>query len=260
MISGSVRWYEDLPWEDENMLRRGLDSEACQALVSRKIFMYNTRDWETELETLWTKQHRAEASCASPWGFYVGMDSIARHYAAQDDAFGDGVGLSLMRTVNTPVVYIAADGKTAQGMWLLAGEETRILSDGAVSGLHIYGRVAVDFVREDEGWRILHWADVYNMTQKVGEDIKKTTVQDLPEEEILRPLFLAGEPDVLMNTHYPEYHGTDGWPRYPSAHESYGPMHSCGPDSHPGLNKTLQDVNWALRMAHMKAWGRTVTP
>lgn len=253
MIPEILKWYEPKNQSPEETLRRVMDVEACRALVSRKIYLYNQQLWETELETLWTKEHAEKASYGSPWGFYTGINGIARYYEAQAEAL-PSVGLSLFRTVNTPVIFIAGDGKTAQGMFLMSGEETF----GKEKALHIYGRVAVDFVREADGWKLLHWVDIYNMTQKVGEDIAATSVRKLPEEELLKPLFMAGQPDIPMVTHYPEYHGTDGWPKYPCAHKTMGPMNSYGPEGHPALIKDSQDVNWLLRQAQLRAWGRTV--
>lgn len=260
MIPEKIKWYENGNWDSPEMLSRVLDAETCKALVSRRIYLYNQQLWETELSSLWVQEeaNKATASYGAPWGFYTSLASVARYYDAQRHCLGSGEGLSLFRTVNTPVVFISGDGKTAQGMWLMAGEETGVDARGKVQALHIYGRVAVDFVREEAGWRIWHWTDVYNMTQRVGEDIAGTTVQELPEERLLKPIFMAGEPDIVMQTHYPEYHGTDGWPKYPCAHETYGPDNSCGPDGHPALMPRLEDVNWALRMAQLKAWGRTV--
>lgn len=262
MIPEKVKWYENGNWSDLQQLSRIEDVECCKALVSRRSRLYNQRRWEQELDTLWVREqsHEETASFGSHWGFYKGMDSIRRYYQALDHRNGSGTGLSLFRTVDTPVVYIAGDGNTAQGMWLMAGEETRIAQDGTVEALHIFGRAAVDFIREPEGWRIWHWVDVYNMTQPVGEDIAKTSVHKLPEETLLRELFLLGQPEIPMQTHYPEYHGTDGWPKYPCAHETYGPDNSYGPEGHPALMPHTEDVNWLLRMAQLKAWGRTVQP
>lgn len=258
MIPMKLKWYENRHWSNEEQLCRILDVEACKALVSRKLYLYNQQQWEQELDTLWVRQpeNQATASYGSHWGFYTGMDAVLRYYQSQYRS--SSAGLSLFRTVNTPVVYIAADGKTAQGMWLMAGEETFKNSDDTVCGLHLYGRAAVDFIREPEGWKIWHWVDIYNMTQPVGEDIAKSSAQALPEEALLKPLFLAGKPDIQMQTHYPEYHGTDGWPKYPCAHDTYGPDNSYGPDGHPALMEHNEDVNWLLRMAQIAAWGRTV--
>lgn len=258
MIPMKLKWYENGTFSEEVQLGRILDVEACKKLVSRKIFLYNQQLWEQELEQLWVEEdeHCATASYGSHWGFYQGIDSIRRYYGAQEPLYGDTA--SLFRTVNTPVVFVAADGKTAQGMFLMAGEETWQGRDGTIHGLHIYGRVAVDFIREATGWRIWHWVDIYNMTQPVGEDIAKTSVQKLPEEALLKPIFMAGDPDIKMQTHYPEYHDTDGWPKYPCAHESYGVDNSYAPHGHPGLMEHTEDVNWLLRMAQIKAWGRTV--
>ena len=115
MIPEKIKWYENGSWDSPEMLSRVMDAEACKALVSRKIYLYNQMLWETELERLWVQEdaNKKTASYGSPWGFYTGMESIARYYDAQRHGLGSGEGLSLFRTVNTPVVFIAGDGKTA---------------------------------------------------------------------------------------------------------------------------------------------------
>lgn len=261
MIGEKVHWYENLDCSPGEMLGRIMDVEDCKKLVSRQMLWYNGGQREKSLRTLWVQEpaHQATASYGSPWGFYTGMESIHRYYV-------DGIGgeikkhrsVSLFRGANTPVVFVAADGKTAQGMFLMSGEETWEKQDGTVEALHIYGRVAVDFIREGDDWRIWHWVDIYQMTNPVGEDIAKSPVTKLPEENILKPKFMAASPDIPMETHFAEYHDTDGWPQYPSAHETYDKDHSYGPEGHPGLQKHTTDVNWAMRMVLNKAWGRTV--
>ena len=261
MIGAKANWYENLNCTPHEMLDRIMDVEACKALVCRQIYNYNSGRNADSLKWLWVQEeeNRKTASYASHWGFYTGMESIEKYYVnACAETVQKHKGVSLFRAVNTPVVYIAKDGKTAQGMWLMDGEETWERQDGTVDALHLFGRVAVDFVRESDGWKIWHWVDIYQMTNPVGEDITKSPVTALPEEAILKPKFVAAGPDILMQTHYPEYHDTDGWPQYPSAHETYDADHSYGPDGHPGLQKEITDVNWAVRMAMQQAWGRTV--
>lgn len=261
MIGQQVYWYENLKVSPEEMLGRILDVEDCKKLVSRQMLNYGFGKWEESLEGLWVQEedNRKTASYGSPWGFYTGMDSIRRYYVTEmEHQIREHRGVSLFRGANTPVVFIAADGKTAQGMFLMSGEETWEQQDGTVEALHIYGRVAVDFIREEDGWRIWHWVDIYQMTNPVGEDIAQSPVTRLPEEQVLKPKFLAASPEISMETHFAEYHDTDGWPQYPSAHETYDRFHSYAPEGHPGLQKEITDVNWAMRMALNKAWGRTV--
>lgn len=261
MIGEQVYWYENLNCTPQEMLRRVLDVEECKNLVSRQMLNYNGGNWEESLNQLWVQEpeHQETASYGSPWGFYTGMKSVRRYYVdGMNRQISTHSGVSLFRGANTPVIFVAGDGKTAQGMFLMSGEETWERQDGSVDALHLYGRIAVDFIREEQGWRIWHWVDIYQMTNPVGEDISTSPVTCLPEEKLLKPMFLQSQPDIQMDTHYPEYHDTDGWPQYPSAHDTYDKTHSYAPEGHPGLQTDLTDVNWAMRMALNKAWGRTV--
>lgn len=275
MISTQVRWYE--PWEKSpaETLHRVWDVEDCKDLVSRKMYYYSNGLRETELSELWVSEPEnvSTASYGSPWGFYVGMDSIRRYYLesylkrleslrqeyAQAGKVADlGTGESLFRAANTPTVYIAEDGKTAQGTWFIAGEETFGQPDGTARALHIFGRIGVDFKWEADGWKIWHWFDNYQMTNPVGEDIESFSTNMLPENDVLAPEFTAAGPDIAMQTHFAEYHDTDGWPPLPCAHETYNLNNSYAPEGHPALRKELTDVNWAMREAMNEAWGRAV--
>ena len=62
-------------------------------------------------------------------------------------------GVLHMHTMFTPVIEIAGDGKTAKGVWDSFGPNIQGASD---EGSWLQGKYAVDFVKQDDGWKIWH--------------------------------------------------------------------------------------------------------
>lgn len=259
MIGSKLRWYEpEGIFTPEQKFERVLDMESCREIACKKVIYYNNEMREKEIETLWVRknENRETASLASNWGFYVGMDEIERYYLEQYSEKRSLIGLSRFRTINTPVIYIAEDGNTAQANFLLAGEETHLKSDGTVEGVHIFGRIGADFIREDGEWKIWHWVDLYDWTPKVCELSENEPLFKKPEEEPFHVEFTEGKPTIDMVTHYNCTLAADGWISPPCAHKTYNPDNSNGPDGHPALRTDCVDVNWLGRSEMAKCWGR----
>lgn len=64
-------------------------------------------------------------------------------------------GLMIEHTLTTGIIEIADDRQTAKGVWISPGHETFPMGD-TMRPHWSWGRYAVDFVREDGGWRIWH--------------------------------------------------------------------------------------------------------
>ena len=65
-------------------------------------------------------------------------------------------GAVFFHHLDTPIIEVAADGKTARGAWWSPGHETfprgdREPGQGAIWAWSKYG---ADFIKEDDGWKI----------------------------------------------------------------------------------------------------------
>lgn len=58
-----------------------------------------------------------------------------------------------LNTMLTPVVEVAKDGKTAQGVWDSVGTNVRNLDD---VGVWLWAKYGVDFIKENGEWKIWH--------------------------------------------------------------------------------------------------------
>lgn len=275
MMGRKVRWYEPPVFSQEELLCRTFEMDRIKDLVSRKIFYYNSGLRAEELRDFWVQkpENCQRASLGSHWGFYSGMDEIERYYvhyhakrmenrlrgyAKTPNRIPEDIyyGCAIFRTVSTPVIYIAEDGKTAQGMWLLSGQETYGLSEHDAEASAIYGRAGVDLILEDGDWKIWHWYDCYDMVNHVGEKTTDTPVFPDKEKTPFCMEFLEGEPTIRMTTHFPSTHSADGWPPFPCAHRSYNLDNSYEPQAHPGIRQDVVDVDWNTRSVNFEIWGR----
>lgn len=275
MINKKLKWYEPIEQSRERLFERAFEQERIQQVVAKKMYYYNNELRECELNELWVREseHQKSASLASPWGFYVGMDAIRGYYvdkhtrdretrlaaykASEPDFEGSlGHGDCIYRTANTPIIYIAQDGKTAQCMWFIAGQETRGLPQGKAEANHLYGRAGIDLILEDDEWRIWHWAEVYDLSCRVGERVADLPVFPKLEDEPFYKEFVEGNPTISMITHFYNTHSSDGWPAFPCAHDTYNLDNSYAPEGHPGIRTDCMDANWESRMASYEAWGR----
>ena len=125
---------------------------------------------------------------------------------SDDEIFG--VGLMEIKSISNYVIEVAEDGETAKGFCCLFGYNTTVDTRGPISNW-ILGTLAVDFVYEDDMWKILHMQYLVDIDRPAGSDwgtIEPRTYEDRPEFEALRGL-TPPEPNVKAVLHE-KYSGT----------------------------------------------------
>lgn len=61
----------------------------------------------------------------------------------------------MIHLMNTEIIEVAADGKTAKGVWLSPGTETAP-QPGKEKGCMVLGKYEVEFIKEDGTWKFWH--------------------------------------------------------------------------------------------------------
>lgn len=96
-----------------------------------------------------------------PFGTYLGRDAAVRAWRG---AMQEGVppqdltGEYVEHLLTTPVIEVSPDASSARGSWISPGAEAHRLlwEDGApLHGFWYWGRYDAEFVREEDGWKIL---------------------------------------------------------------------------------------------------------
>ncbi len=203
----------------EQQIQRLWDIEDIKKLVHTRVY-YLANEWrEQELDELWTKEKKDTASFGANTGFYVGMDSIRRWYTDIGDR---SAGYLTHHPVSTALVEVARDGQTARGLWYSIGQET-------VPGkaMWLSGKVAIDFVKEDGGWKIWHVVEANDVVCGAGESYGDGEVYWRPEQDPVACAF--GSPDIQVLTHDPNFNWWDDYPAMPEPYDSWNDLVSYAP-------------------------------
>ena len=136
------------------------------------------------------------------------------------------------------MIFVANDGKTAQGMWYSMGNMTLGDKD-SVSAEWLFERVCMDAIKEGDEWKIWHLfigTDVAIEPSKLFADqpVFPKEQDSLVEREFVRPGKV--EPTMPMMAYTPEFNWYK-YPPLPDHYETFDETTSCGPEGNPEYRK-----------------------
>jgi hypothetical protein len=155
---------------------RSTDYMDIQNTFAKHCYYYAAQEQWLELETVWSKE-RDDISYGHNNGYYLGRESVENYYGQKNEdrrkqtlemmsritpgvenaEENEGIGDLVMHTLTTPIIEVATDRETAQGVWMSVGLASRVGQDGKPQYVEFWERFAVDFVREDGQWKIWHF-------------------------------------------------------------------------------------------------------
>ena len=128
--------------------------QDCRNLMGKYIY-YHVAMRHKDYVELWSKR---EDSCLELcFNIYDAWESVRRCYVeAHGERSNPGMdeemkGAMHLHDLDSEVVVVADDGKTARGCWTSPGHETR-----GAGVTWCWGRYIVDFIKEDGVWKIWH--------------------------------------------------------------------------------------------------------
>lgn len=144
-------------------LTRLEDVEALKKLFVRHEHYFTTFQMR-RCAALWS--HRDDCLIEVPWGCYDGYAGVCRYFLedwgdrSDPDALERYRGCVLFRSVDTDIITVAGDRKTARACWASQGfevygnnvEMTQFRGETFISVFNY----AVDFIREDGVWKLWH--------------------------------------------------------------------------------------------------------
>ena len=214
---------------DEEQILRIWDVEDVKSLMNRRVFLQTADLREEELRTMWVQEpeHQKTASYGSNWGYYVGMDEIRKYYvdshaaALEEQKKTNGaaevnMGNMYAHPLTTGLVELAEDGKTAKGLWYSIGNEAMAQADGTAHVQWMLGKVAADFIREEDGWKIWHIVISTDVDCQAGHDYGEYPVyEDWSADSTNQVRREFGRPTVEMLTHDVTFNWWDNYPPMP---------------------------------------------
>lgn len=130
-------------------------AHECRNLMGRFVY-YNATFRNPEILPLWSE--REDSRIEMPWGWYGGQAGIADFLEEQGDRADPSCmeklpGVMQIYELDTELVEVAEDGQTAKGVWTSPCQVAYIVNWAAV-GEWRWCRYAVDFINEDEQWKL----------------------------------------------------------------------------------------------------------
>lgn len=149
-----------------------------------------------------------------------GRANALKNYGLQVDP-PEGPGYRVHNVISSPVVEIAGDGQTAQGIWMAHTFMSQMDSDGSASpsfGLAKYGD---EFYQENGTWKMWHRRDY------VDSMLPCNMLDTLPFENNV-PLFQEGVKTIAQmgDMIYKPYSCTYREPKIPQPYDTWDPAQS----------------------------------
>ena len=137
-------------------LERAKAYQECLNTIDKYTYYFNVGMFD-EIVALWAD--RPDSSVEMAWGTYSGTDGIKRCYLGHHGSINMGKnGSFYIHSFATPVLEVAADGKTARAVFFSPGVETPspARNDGELECLWCWIKYGVDFIKIDGKWYIWH--------------------------------------------------------------------------------------------------------
>ena len=130
-------------------------AHACRNLMGRFVY-YNATFRNREILPLWSE--RADSRIDMPWGWYSGRQGVEDYLEEQRDRHEQDSavwlkGVMKIHELDTEVIEVAADGRTAKGVWISPGHDTS-MKNWAPIGEWRWCKYAVDFIKEGGEWKL----------------------------------------------------------------------------------------------------------
>ena len=178
--------------------------------------------------TLWAR--REDSYFKFPYGQYIGYDAIAHCYLVEhgdrDDPGMDQKlrGIMTMHQLDTEVLEVAADGKTAKGVWISPGHETFLRNpENADPDLEpeklvpdpmwAWSKYEVEFILDEDGtWKLWHmvlyplFKTSYHRAWTEGEEVVEQAIHEDEADAVKQapPDFWQWSPTAIYPPDEPE--------------------------------------------------------
>lgn len=143
----------------EQKVERLWDLHEVENLMGRYAYLHTAHKHEETAELFDLDREDVWVECGG-LGVYKGPEGIRKFFCEWHHSLeGDLAGTLNVHTLTSPVIEIAEDGQTAKAVWISPGVETRrILPDAKLEAIWIWGKYAVDFIRNKSGqWKFWHF-------------------------------------------------------------------------------------------------------
>lgn len=187
-------------------LQRALAYQEIQNVMAAHTYCYEAQKQYYEIENFWSKRddiaYNQNASREAVINYYCKTNDASHKEKLRimNELFPDevknipkneGIGDMVIHLVTTPYIEIAADCKTAKGLWYVPSLNSEIGHDGEPVVATIWEKCLVDFVKEDGHWKIWHFTQWVQFAAPVDKSVVDGSWQ--PVRTSFHPQPLEGE-------------------------------------------------------------------
>ncbi|RCX16051.1 SnoaL-like protein [Anaerobacterium chartisolvens] len=141
----------------EQKVKELWDVQEIKKLMARYVYYGYGRAWEN-VPGMFADRDDIWIDCEG-FGVFDGPKGIEKFFVEWHHSMeGDGKGMFALHLLTTDIVEVAADGKTARGLWLSPGAEGR--KDAGTKepeAFWVWGMYAIDFIKVNGEWKFWHF-------------------------------------------------------------------------------------------------------
>ena len=179
-----------MPYTTEQMTDYWEDIHEIENMMGRRAFRILLRQDRQVWQECWCRK-APEPSLGLSTGYYKGYDALEGYFQAMEKLTAQkavlvrqkypkeladktdhelfGVGSLALNSLTTPVIEVAGDRRTAKGLWYYMDHIVDYTEYGRTARQR-WGRLAVDFVREDGRWKLWHVVFADDFDARTGTD------------------------------------------------------------------------------------------
>ena len=170
----------------EDRIQRLEDIREIENVMAKYAYLH-TAGMHEETTELFARETPGVRVEISPLGRWEGLEGVMTAMVKLHKAMGVGnPGSLFVHPQTTPVIEVAGDGKTAKGVWMSPGLETRKNTEtGKFTGYWVWGHYGVDFILENGKWKFWHfhvYAFLFAPYHKSWTEPLELSEQPLPDE------------------------------------------------------------------------------
>lgn len=176
----------------EQLASRIVNIRSIENVMSKYAFLTYYKRFDEAIKNYWC-QSAAEPTLTTNDKKFVGYSAVYREIvekgeentrldneimrklfpeelADKKDSEIWGVGTAMVHTISTPVIELSEDEKTAKGMFYSMGACTEIDPEKGPKAYWVWEKYAVDFIQEEDGWKIWHMVIMTDFKTPVGQN------------------------------------------------------------------------------------------
>jgi hypothetical protein len=142
---------------DQQKLSELWDVQEIRKLMAKYVYYGYGRVWE-RVPDMFADREDIWIDCEG-FGVFDGRKGVETFFVDWHHSMeGNGNGMFAIHLLTTEVIEVAADGKTARGLWFSPGAESRRSAEkDGLEAFWIWGLYAIDFIKENGEWKFWHF-------------------------------------------------------------------------------------------------------